>query len=194
MKLQPKTLPEAFDLIFDVLTQGDTRYNDSEEEKLLGQLMVQGAISLEKREIPHMPKPTEKDLEKKGAVQQSEKYILKTLLEMNGFKNEEIKFETAFKGSRPDVLAKSGNRIVCGEANSCRISKILNYLEGGADEVWVITYGFSPWDDFNKEYPKECCEWFAFKKGKKWEESSKLLQMRTEELKRISSPLETLLE
>jgi len=85
MKILPKTFQEALDLVYNILNQGDCRYNDTREEAILASFLFNNSISLEQEEILDIPKPTEEDLFPFGRIQSHEKYIAKTLLKDKGF-------------------------------------------------------------------------------------------------------------
>ena len=88
-----------------------------------------------------------------------------------GFKSNEILYETAYGGSRPDVLAESKDRAIVVECRSCYIHKIKSYLEEETQEVWVITSGVPPWDKdpLSMQITKSKVQWFIFRRGPNWE-------------------------
>jgi len=175
MNILPDSFQEVLDLVYNILNQGDSRYNDPHEENLLAQALLSNGVSLEKLKIPLIEEPSYEDLVVLRGVQAHEKYISKIMLLERGFKHSEIFFERSFRGSRPDVLAETeeGRVVIPVECCSCRVSKILDYLEE-AREVWIITRGLPPWEKI--PYLKEKMELFIFKRGKNWKK-------RTEEVK-----------
>lgn len=188
MKIHPKTIEEAIDLIYNILNQGDSRYNDAEPEKILSFFLVNQAISLKKVNLPSIKRPNKEEIIK-HFVQGEEKHIARSLLKLDGFKDSEIFYERSFLGSKPDVLAEKGGKVVLVECCSCRVSKIIDYLSA-ASEVWILTYGESPW----KEKPLfKKTQWFIFKSGPRWNEVyNKFKQKQKEELKKIPSPIDSL--
>jgi hypothetical protein len=103
-------------------------------------------------------------------------------LKEKGFNANEILFESNFFNYHPDVLAESSNRTIIGECCSCKVSKIKDFLEEGAEEVWLII--------------REEINWlFIFKKGQNWNQKLKEFEkIKTEEIKTISSPLDNLMK
>ena len=188
MKIQPKTIEEAIDLIYNILNQGDSRYNDAESEKILSSFLVNKAIFLEKVDLPNIKNPNKEEIIK-HFVQGEEKYIAKKLLELKGFKENEIFYERSFLGSVPDVLAEKNGKVVIVECCSCRVSKIIDYLSN-INEFWVLTYGEIPWEEkplFDK------MQWFIFKRGPKWNLIyNEFKQRQINELKKIPSPIDSL--
>ena len=114
MEIDILDLNEAENHIFNILNQGDSRYNESKAEQILADFMISNAILLEKQDIPEFEKPSEADLEKIKGVQKYEKYYIKKLLKEKGFNDKEILFESNFLNYHPDVLAESLNRIIVG--------------------------------------------------------------------------------
>ena len=51
MKIQPKTMKEAMNIVYDILIQGDTRYIDFKNEKILSQFILNQAVFLEEKDI-----------------------------------------------------------------------------------------------------------------------------------------------
>lgn len=187
MRILPKTEKEALDFVYNVLNQGDSRYNDPENESILSYFIMNEAIFLEEREIPEIKEPTDKELGHLLEVQVIEKYLAKILLKREGFNEEQISFERSFFGSRPDVFAEKQNKTILVECRSCRISKVITYLLE-ADEVWIITSGFAPW---SRLFPqKEKMQWFVFRKGSNWNEVLKFEKKKLERLKKVKSPLD----
>lgn len=190
MKIFPKTIKEAWETVWDILSQGDSRYNDPESELILANFIINEAISLEEREIPKMKEPTDKELGNLFEIQREEKYLAKYLLKQQGFQDDEIFFERRFRGSQPDVFAEKEDKIILVECCSCRVSKIIDFLLE-VEEVWIITRGESPW----KIHPLfEKMQWFVFKKGRNWNKVLEFEKRKLEELKKIKSPLDTLME
>jgi hypothetical protein len=189
MEIQPKTLEEAMDLIYNILNQGDSRYNHFEAERILSQFLLNKAVSLEERDFPITKEPNREDLFE-HFVQGQEKYIAKTILNLQGFDNSEIFYEKSFLGSRPDVFAEKGGTIIIVECCSCRISKIIDFLSE-VNEIWVLTYGEKPWEKkplFGK------MQWFIFKKGANWDKIyAEFKEDQLRELKKIKSPLDNLM-
>ena len=183
MKINPKTLEQALDLVYKVLNQGDSRYNDSESEIFLANCFLEKVISLEKRKIPKITLQGKEVLWKIGNVQKEEKQVAKYLLNKEGFNDEEIFFERIFLGSRPDVLGEKENRIIPIECCSCRVTKILDYLSE-VEEVWVITRAFSNEESY----------WFIFKKGSNWKKFLDFQKNKLEELKKIKYPFDELMK
>jgi len=181
MKILPKTFNEALNLIQNILIQGDSRYNDAENEVFLAKLILKEIINLEEKEIPKINKPNENNLQKMGYVQKYEKYVSKIILKQKGFQDSEIFFERRFRGSRPDVLGEKGNIFIPVECCSCRIDKVIDYLQE-SEEVWVIT----------REFSNEKMKWFVFKKGLNWKKYSIIKKMQQEKLKKIKSPIDRL--
>lgn len=190
MKIEPKTMADAIKIVYKILNQGDSRYNDSEAEKKISLFLLNQAIFLEEKDLLNLKKPNKEDLVR-YFVQREAKYIAKILLKMHGFNENEIFFERSFQGYRPDVLAEKENKTIIVECYSCKISKIIDYLSK-AREVWILTYGETPWEE-KPLYEK--MQWFIFKKGPEWEEiSTKFIQKQIEELKKIPSPLDSLMK
>ncbi|GEM_PF-3389036 len=186
MKILPKTEREALDIVYSVLNQGDSRYNDPQSEIILSKFLLNGAISLEERHFPEINSPEKSELESIKGVQRADKYLAKILLEKEGFKDSEIFFERAFLGSRPDVLAESESKIIAVECCSCRIDKIVNYLPE-VEAVWILTLGESPWG--NIHYLKEKMHWYIFRKGVNWNRVLDFQKKKIEELKKVPSLL-----
>lgn len=186
MKILPKTEKEALDLVYNVLNQGDSRYNDPENETILSKFVLNEAVSLEERDFPEVISPGKSELESIRGVQKLDKYLAKILLKKEGFKDSEIFFERSFLGSRPDVLAESENKIIAVECCSCRVDKIVNYLPD-VEEVWILTLGESPWGKIH--YLKEKMRWYIFKKGVNWRLALTFKKKQIEELKKVPSLL-----
>ena len=182
MEINILDLNEAENYIFNILNQGDSRYNESKAEQILADFMISKAILLERQDIPEFEKPSEADLEKIKGVQKYEKYYIKKLLKEKGFDDKEILFESNFLSYHPDVLAESSKGIIVGECCSCKVSKIKDFLEAGAEEVWIII--------------REEVSWlFIFKKGQDWNQKIKEFEkIKTEEMKKIPSPLDNLMK
>ena len=192
MIIKPKDFDESLQLVFDVLNQGDSRYNAPEAEIILANFLLTEAIILEEKEILPIKfsKEDEETISFLYNLQWAEKRLAKELLKTEGFKDNEIYFERAFLNSRPDVLAESANKLILVECCSCRINKIIDFLSE-ADEVWVITKGEDPNEKIH--YSDGKMQWFIFKKGDKWQEVfSNFQKQKYEELKKIQSPLDRL--
>jgi len=58
-KIQPKTIEEAMDLIYNILKQGDTRYNDTEAEDTLASFLINQAVSVEETDFPEIEESRE---------------------------------------------------------------------------------------------------------------------------------------
>jgi len=189
MEILPKTMQEAIGIVYNVLNQGDSRYNNTEEEVFLSSSLVKKIVSLEEREIPKIQKPEERELKDIGKVQNKEKYVAKILLKQQRFQDNEIFFERAFLGLRPDIFVEKGNIKIIVECCSCSVGKILEYLSE-AKEVWVITRGEFPW-----EVPliNEKMQLFIFKKGSNWSDILDFKEIRLNELKQTMSPLDNLI-
>lgn len=74
------------------------------------------------------------------------------------------------------------------ECCSCRVSKILEYLEE-INEVWVIVAGACPWEE---PILIENGRLFVFKKSYNWNRYLKFKKERFEELKQIKNPIDRL--
>jgi len=179
-----KTEKEAMNFISNIIKQGDDRYNNIEDEKILSSFILANAISTEEKEIPGIEKPEKLAKE----VQATAKYIAEFILKNEGFEKEDIVHENTFLGTRPDILAESAKKSVAVECFSCKVHKIIDYLSK-LDEVWVITRGLPPWERI--KYLKENMKLFIFKKGLNWDEIySKYQNKIQKELKNIKSPLD----
>jgi len=188
MKIQLNTIKEATDLIYEILNQGDSRYNDPKGERELSLFLINQAVLLEEREIQNMQKPRQKSIPE-HYIQGEEKYIVKSLLNLQGFNDNEIFYEISFRSSRPDVLAEKEDKIIIAECCSCKISKIIDFLSE-AEEVWILTRGEPPWEE---KLFFEKMQWFIFKKGPYWNKFyTRLIQKQTEELKKIPSPIDNM--
>lgn len=189
MKTYIKKLEKATDIIENILKQGDSRYNDSEAEKIFSLFFANDTILLEEKNLPLIKKP-EKEETIKHSVQGEEKYIAQYLLRLKGFEDNEIFFERTFRSSKPDVLGEKGDLIIPVECCSCRISKIIDFLSE-VNEVWIITYGEPPWE---KKPLYQKTKWFIIKRGPNWDETFALFTKNQEkELKKIHSPLDDLM-
>lgn len=188
MRIQPKNYQEAMNLVYNILNQGDSRYNAPEDEKILAGFLINEAIFLEENPFPRMEEPNQEDISK-HSVQGWEKQIAQAILKTKGFDNTEIFFEKRFYGYVPDVLAEKESLTIIVECCSCKTSKIIDYLSK-AEEVWVLTRGEKPWEEkplFDK------MQWFVFKRGSNWERIYSSFQKKTtEELKKIQSPIDSL--
>lgn len=105
------------------------------------------------------------------------------LFKQGGFQDNEIFFERRFMGSRPDVLGIKKDRFIPVECCSCRIDKILGYLQK-SEEVWIIT----------REFSNEKMKWFTFKKGKNWNKFLEFEKKKMDKLKQIKSPLDIIMD
>ena len=181
MRISPKNIEEGMDIIYNILKQGDSRYNNTEGEVFLSSSLVKQIVSLEEREIPKIEKPEERELNDIGRVQSKEKYVAKTLLKQQGFRDNEIFFERRFLGSRPDIFVEKEGIRIAVECCSCSVGKILEYLSE-VYEVWVLTRGEFPW-----EVPLigERMRFFVFKRGLNWDNISELKETRLKKLKQI---------
>lgn len=120
-----------------------------------------------------------------------EKYIAKSLLKDRGFLDNEIVFEASFRGLRPDVLAEKKGLIIAVECLSCKVSKILDFLQE-LEEIWILTGGDCPWE---KPLYNQKTQWFIFKKGSNWGSFLKSCERnQLEELKKIPSPIDDLMK
>lgn len=182
-----KTREEALELVYNILNQGDSRYNAPEEEEILADFLIKQAVSIEESSFSEVKEPNEKEISK-HFVQGKEKQIAAALLKAKGFDDAEIFFEKRFIGSVPDILAEKEDLIVVVECCSCRVNKIIDYLLK-TNEVWVLTRGENPWE----EKPLfEKMQWFIFKKGANWNNVYNNFQkQRMEEIKRIKSPIDS---
>ena len=189
MEIQPQTIEEARDLVWSILKQGDSRYNDFESEIELSYFILKQAISIEEKEFPEMEETKLQDILDHN-VQGEEKEIAKKLLKMKGFKENEIFFEVRFHGSAPDVLVEKDELSpIVVECCSCRVSKIIEFLPH-VEEIWILTRGADPWD---KNPIIDKMQWFIFRKGTNWDKAYQALQKKKwEELKKVKSPLDGL--
>lgn len=188
MRIQPKNREEAMKLVFDILNQGDSRYNAPENEEVLSSFLINQAISLEESAFPELNEPDKKDVLIHN-VQGWEKQIAKALLKIRGFEDAQILFERRFFGSVPDVVAEKDDLTIIVECCSCRIDKIIDYLSK-VDEIWVLTRGEKPWE---AKPLFEKMQWFIFKKGANWDNIyGNFQKKRIEELKKVKSPLDRL--
>jgi hypothetical protein len=105
-ELTPSNMEEAMNLVYEILNQGDPRYNRTPDEIFLASCLLEGAISLEEIKIPQIEAPNPQEFYHFGYVQKEEKYIAKILLQERGFSEKEIFFERYLLGSKPDVLAE----------------------------------------------------------------------------------------
>lgn len=192
MKIVPRDYKETMNLVYNILNQGDSRYNDPEKEVILTDFLIKEAIDLEEREIPKIDLSGEcnKPNTNLGNVQWSQKKLAVKLLRKEGFQDSEIYLERRFLGSQPDVMAESGKRTIIVECCSCRIDKIINFLSD-SDEVWILTYGQDPNEEF--QYLNSKMQWLIFKKGENWQEVFSEFQKKCQEqLKKIKSPIDKL--
>jgi len=178
MKILPKTRKDAMEIVYNILNQGDSRYNAPEDEITLSESLVNESVFLEEREIPLMEKPINAFKE----VQWEEKFIAKYILKVNGFQDNQIFSEIMFNGNRPDILAESPAKKIAVECRSCRVNKILDYLFS-VDEVWVITRGLPPYETI--PYLKEKMCLFVFRKGKNWDKVIDLRNKRQDQIKAV---------
>ncbi|MEM4215048.1 MAG: recombinase family protein [Candidatus Pacearchaeota archaeon] len=176
-------------LIYSVLVQGDSRYDNWDEIKVLAYFLAKKAIIVRKKTIPEII-PKKEEIAKIAGPQQTQKYIAKILLKAEGYDDSEIFFERNF-GSIPDVSAIKPEREIFVECGPCYVHKVIEYLEQKR-ELWVLTNGALPWE-------KELFEnvgkmgWFIFEKGPKWDEIFKeYKEKKLEELKKIKNPLDEL--
>lgn len=185
----PKTRTEAMNLVREILNQGDDRYNSVENEVILSDFLIHDAITLENKEVPLMKRLNLGDkLEPILKIQRHEKLVAVELLKSEGFDEHEIFLERKFLGSRPDIIAKSSDKITIVECCSCRIDKIIDFLNE-INEVWIITRGIPPWE--TTKYSKDKMQLFIFRKGPKWGEiHSKYKSSKLKDLKEIKSVLE----
>jgi len=188
MIIAPKTMEEAIKLIWDILEQGDSRYNDPEAERILSFFLLNQAILLEEKPFPNIEEPKREDVFE-HFVQGKEKYIAKILLNLEGFDNGEIFYERRFLGYRPDVFAEKQDKIIVVECCSCKVDKVIDFLSE-ADEIWALTYEGNPWE----EKPLfEKMQWFVFKKGPRWDEIyTRFINKKLKELKKVPSPINNL--
>ncbi len=189
MEARPKTLEEAADIVYNILNQGDSRYNSPEDELWLADFIMHKAIILEEREIPKVDyKEKSGNFNPKLEIQGSQKLMAKKLLELEGYNNEEIQFEVAFRNSRPDVFAENSKKRVVVECCSCRINKIIDFLSE-IEEIWILTHGYEPWEELAKKNKSWKMQWFVFRKGENWEKISSIYNKHLrEELKKVKSP------
>lgn len=165
--IKPENKQEALKIVWDLLIEGDTRYNESVSEKLVAELLLNNAVSIEEREIPNVPVPSEQDLWKfKGSPQQEYKYLGEILLKKEGFQDSEIFPEIYYLFSRPDIFALSKGKTILIECCSCRVSKVVEYLSEENSELWLLTMGSMPWD--SGPVYREKSRWFILKRGENW--------------------------
>ena len=173
MELKFYNIEEAQKAIFDILNQGDSRYDNPKEELVLANFLLEGAISLEKT----INEDTR--LNKVRGIQANEKRFAMGVLKQEGFKEEEIFLEVMFQGSRVDVLAEKRDKIILVECCSCRVDKIRDFLTISNTEVWVIIRD-------------ELSEVYRFKRGLNWHLVEDLEMKKLQQLKKIKSPLDNL--
>ncbi len=191
MKIIPKTMQEAIGSVYNILNQGDSRYNDPEREIILADFLIKEAVTLEEKMIPKIEfsKQDEETAKYLYNVQWSQKKLAIELLKKEGFTDNEIYLERQFLGSRPDIIAESDNKIIIVECCSCRIDKIITFLTK-SEEVWILTSGQDPNEEF--QYLNSKMQWFIFKTGKNWQEVFSDFQKKNQEqLKKVRSPLDT---
>ena len=161
---------------------------------MLADFIMHDAISLEEKDIPELEINAEEKEAKKylTEVQWGEKIIGKKLLLIEGFKEENIHFERAFRGSRPDILAEQEEKIILVECCSCRVNKIIDFLTE-VREVWILTRGNPKWQ--NPVSKADTMGWFIFTKGPNWSKIYNAIQVKMqEELKKIKSPIDALMK
>jgi len=161
------SMEEAINKLYNILNQGDSRYNDPESEVWLAGFLLKKAVSLEEREIPSNIYVEE---EVKFEVQEEQKKIAKELLKLEDFKDNEILIEVAFRGFRPDIMAEKPHRRIIVECCSCKIKKVIDFLRE-SDEVWILTKGYAPWKEIAKKSEDSKMQWFIFSKSEKWSQS-----------------------
>lgn len=190
MIIKPLSFEEALDLVYNVLNQGDSRYNAPENEEVLANFLLNSAIILEEKNIPSIDLSKKKLKDLLTEVQWSQKFIAKELLKLEGFKEQNISFEKRLLGYQPDILAKSESKFIVVECCSCKTKKVIDFLEE-VDEVWVITKGYTP--EENPIDKAEAMMWFVFRKGKNWK---RMLEVHKKEIlqsiKNIKDPLDRL--
>ena len=187
MIILSKNKEDAKDLVYNILNQGDSRYNDPEREETLADFLLNLAIILEKKEIYFVEEFNEK-FEKFLEIQGNQKSIGKELLKIAGFKEQNIYFERRLMGYQPDIFAESEDKLVVVECCSCKIKKIIAFLEK-VDEIWILTKGYPPWE--NPKDKSEAMEWFVFRKGENWDKT--LIQYKKEiyeAIKNVRNPLD----
>jgi len=192
MQLSPTPLNEAMTLVWNILNQGDSRYNDPEAELFLSKLLMKNAVVLEEREIPKMRSLNTDfsldDLE----VQGRQKSLAKRLLISEGYKENQIYFERTFLGFRPDILAENSKKCIVVECCSCRVKKIFEFLKK-VDEVWVFTKGYEGEDELAKRSEEWKMQWFVFTKGGNWENELEIYEKELlNQIKNLKSPLDRL--
>lgn len=182
--IHPKTLEEAVKLVRNALCQGDSRYMDSESEKILAHFLVNNAVLLTEKKLSKEKTFIRENIHR---VQGYEKEIARSLLKEKGFSEKNIYLEKKYQGFVADVVAEKENFVVIVECCSCNISKIIYYLQE-ADEVWILTRGETPWEE--KPF-FEKMQWFIFRKGPCWKETFNKYQIKKiDKLKKIKNPLD----
>lgn len=187
-QIMPKTLEEGMNLIFEVLIQGDTRYYNHWGELDLVRFILNKAILLYEADIPDLSDRIDEEKIGSHHVQRPFKEVAKVLLKLAGFENEQIFLERNFFGSIPDLTAQSTDRVTLVECCSCRVTKIIGYLqEEKVEEVWILTTGAMPWE--KEKYVRALggkMQWFIFKKGPNW---SVMLQSYKERIEKELSEI-----
>ena len=191
MKLLPKTEQEAITFVYNIINQGDSRYNNYESERILADFLIKEAILIEERTIPKIDISKEDSAKTNpGKVQWSQKKLASQLLKKEGWKESEIYYERRFLGLQPDIMAESKNKLIIVECCSCRVHKIIDFLSE-SDEVWILTLGQDQNEEFR--YLKDKMQWFIFKKGKSWQEVfSSYQKQNLNKLKQVKSPIDNL--
>ena len=190
-KIKFKNPEKVSNWISKNLVQGDPRYEAwPEEEEWLTYFIFNMAIIIKEQDIPNLKEPGIQELQQIGGPQEVYKYIASELLQQKGIKKENIKFEYQFGTRRLDVFAKKNHKKFLVECCSCYIKKLIQYLDDKNVELWVITYGYSPWETVPY---LEKSKWFIIKRGPRWDGTYKKYNDHWKErLKKIKSPIDTI--
>lgn len=176
-KIIPLNIQEAKELVFYIFMQGDTRHFDNFYLNLVADFILSKAINLEKECFYFGD--IKKDKQNIRGPQKIEKQNALQIIKNKNLKF--IGFEIPFLDYKADILAKKGKKKIVIECGPCRIWKAIYCLEKGAD-LWITR-------------DEKQTELFIFKKGKSWNKKlNEFKSKQTEELKKIPSPLDTLME
>jgi len=176
MRIVTKDLDEANNLVFYVLVQGDMRYFDNFHLKLVANFIFDKAIDVEKEVFSF--EEIKYDEQNIQGPQKIEKFKALKIIESKNFKF--IGFEMPFLDYKADILAEKDDKNIVVECGPCKPWKPIDYLEEGAD-LWVLRDG-------------EQTELFILTKGENWDKKlNEFRSKRAEELKKIPSPLDTLM-
>jgi len=169
VEIKFKDKEDVYDWIQNFLVQNDYRYVAFPEEITpLIHFIYNDAISVEKKPIPFIEKPQNKDLEKIKGPQKEHKYLALKLLDLECMGKNKAYYEFVFHGRIADIYVDNGGKTILIECGSCYTPKVLEYLEQQDTELWIITKGKEIWQD-NKLNPKNL-HWFILKRNKNWDE------------------------